>query len=442
MQVTRSTLAAFVLLALSSAPAFAATYYCDNDRNAASYPHCYNSEGWDPAPVHHVAWTYRGGQGSDWNGDDRVNTHAAQYYIWYFDKQAAFRYSAWLANNAFTDPRARYTVASYSSSSGWHNTIIATINQNTARSGWNPLGSKAVTSREIDVRASGSGRAGADIVRAVSSSSAASVGIARLEEEAPGVPNAVLKAPALPVRPLDPEVAAIRAKMLTAVDRYRDASGTFDAVFSNSGQDETVTFESSQARRASVVEVADHAAGRVSRYVSDGLTAKTLDPASHTYVAEDLPSVSDMQVGTASPAARSYVDENGTPVYLHRMDPADAMGADDVLNPENYAFWLDGSDAHVVDHQKLAGRKVNVIAGHHDAYLRDKLGASVFRMWVDDATGVLLKLTGTDASGKLVYAIDVRDIHFNTGATDLAAKLAVPAGFTRIAAHAAGAPAN
>jgi len=36
-------------------------------------------------------------------------------------------------------------------------------------------------------------------------------------------------------------------------------------------------------------------------------------------------------------------------------------------------------------------------------------------MWVDDETGTLLRLTGSDAHGAVVYAIEVQAIQFNAG---------------------------
>lgn len=73
-------------------------------------------------------------------------------------------------------------------------------------------------------------------------------------------------------------------------------------------------------------------------------------------------------------------------------------------------------------------RDATVISGRHDAYLRKKLGASAYKIWVDDETGVLLKLLGTDRAGKIAYAIDVQDIQFDTG-MDLNPAIAAPAGW-------------
>ncbi|WP_044640676.1 hypothetical protein [Risungbinella massiliensis] len=59
--------------------------------------------------------------------------------------------------------------------------------------------------------------------------------------------------------------------------------------------------------------------------------------------------------------------------------------------PQNYAFWLTNSDNRVVGHEKMFHRNVTVLEGKHDKYMGKKLGATTYQMWVDTATGVLLK---------------------------------------------------
>jgi hypothetical protein len=53
-------------------------------------------------------------------------------------------------------------------------------------------------------------------------------------------------------------------------------------------------------------------------------------------------------------------------------------------------------------------------------------------MWVDDQTGVLLKLVGTDDTSTQVYSIDVADIQFDASAIQIPPISPPLAGWTAI----------
>ncbi|MBS1212228.1 MAG: hypothetical protein H6R26_844, partial [Proteobacteria bacterium] len=204
-------------------------------------------------------------------------------------------------------------------------------------------------------------------------------------------------------------------------DHYQDVKGSFRISFGTARQEEDVDFEVSPRSASSVVRITG-ATGEVTEHLTNGQSMISLYPGRSAYD-EGLIAEADPPQGP-----RHYLNDQCEPVYVHRQDSTRDVGAGEVTSPENYAFWLTASRSRIVGHEKLLERDATVISGRHDAYLGKKLGASAFKMWVDDETGVLLKLVGTDKSSKTAYAIDVRDIQFDAG-MDLNPSIAAPAGW-------------
>jgi hypothetical protein len=73
-------------------------------------------------------------------------------------------------------------------------------------------------------------------------------------------------------------------------------------------------------------------------------------------------------------------------------------------------------------------RSATVVEGHHDAYLRDKLGATMFKMWVDDHTGALMQLIGTSRRRR-VLRVD-RGSRSTSASDRSRLRPALPAGWT------------
>jgi hypothetical protein len=93
--------------------------------------------------------------------------------------------------------------------------------------------------------------------------------------------------------------------------------------------------------------------------------------------------------------------------------------------------------AHIVGSASLIGRAAAVVEGRHTGDLQDKLGATTFKMWVDDQTGVLLRLVGSDAEGNVAYHVTVQDIQFDRGVDRSHFRLAAPRNFADTSAPAA-----
>ncbi|WP_157499798.1 hypothetical protein [Lysobacter sp. Root983] len=391
---------------LCAAPAWAGSYQCDNDRSAGQYPNCSNMGGHN--------YVYRSGQAGDWNGDDRLNSTNSGWYGYFFPgTDRYYSFYAWLNNAAFTDAYARYNVINTANGSQQ----TAAINQNTAPGGWNYVGYGY--GYLFTVTPSGNGRNGADIVQLYFNGLAAADAAPRVTEA-----DRDLSGRCAAVAPQDARVAALQQRMLDAVDRYRDAAGSVDVRFGNNGQDEAIDFEVSQSARTSFVRIARDR-GRVEEHVSRAGTTLSLYPQTASY------SETRTLDAPAPSGARQYRNARCEPVFVHRPDPAGAVGADAVLSPQNYAFWLSTEDVRIAGHQRLLGRDATVVAGKHGDYLGRKLGAERFRMWVDSDTGVLLKLVGSDRQGKAAYSIVVRDLRLDSG-LKLTPSLAAPQGWTRV----------
>ncbi|WP_394845525.1 hypothetical protein LZC95_51895 [Pendulispora brunnea] len=412
MNISRSMFGMGALFStfLAASPAFAGTFYCDNDRSASQYPNC-STPG---AP----GWAYGGGSG-DRNGDHRRQTSGHEVYYWDFNgvDGRKFELRVYLNNVLFTDPSARYY-----RKVGFNIDGIGNLNQNTAPGGWSYIGVQTVmsTSMSIGVNAYGvppQGVTGADEIWVYSVASLAATDI----HDDAGLCASALVA--------DPKIVSLQQKMLDATDHYRDVKGTFDIAFSNNGQNQHVDFTVSESLRSSSVRITDQK-GSVVEHVSNGRNGQVRHPDTSSFETSSLAPV-ERPVG-----ARQFFTNTCEPVYVHRQDPAWAGVAEEVTSPQNYAFWLTAGQAKITGTERLLGRTVTVVEGLHDAYLSTKLGAAAFKMWVDDETGVLLKLVGTKDDGTVAYSIDVTNIQFNRGVDAKAFAMDAPAGWKNLTLQA------
>ena len=424
---TRLAGLAGAILGLTSAmgtTASAGTFQCDND--PVGYP-CTTSRPSD--------WIYRSGQPGDANGDDRLS-HAsnASGYVWAFTGVGTVQtlgLDVFLNNIGFTEPNAEYFTPAGR---------IGAINQNTASGGWHHIGSQvAETTARITLKrhAANTTGIGADLIQIKTSSISPAIATGPVSTSTSATISTSSAEPAgsalfAPERIDDPALcgarfvtdralSAIQQRMLDAIDHFRDVQGSAVMRFPNSGQDEVVAFELSEQAPGSRVTITSRS-GDVLDQAFDGKQLVRIDRAR-----------SAVDVAALAPAVvpsgpRQYFTASCEPVFVHRQDPAGAHGAADVVLPENYAFWLSSSDAHIVGSASLLGRAATVIEGSHDEYLRTKLGASTFKMWVDDQTGVLLQLVGSDADGTAVYSVVVKNIQFDRGVDRRRFQLEAPRG--------------
>ena len=393
------------LACIGASPAFAATY-CDNDRDPSQYPHCRN--------YNYGSYTYRSRKSGDWNGDDRFDNLNSDLdlglYTYDFDTVKDYKVYVWLANDAFTDPGTEYDWGPFPGDISFSKTI----NQNTAPSGWNYLGKGS--GNDLDVwRFDSTGGTGADAVKVASTSSDQSLSADDIDQSG--------HCPSLTVG--DPAIASLQDKMLNAVDHYRNVQGTYRVMFANNGESDRVDFQVSEPDRRSMVKITDRT-GHVTERITDGTNTMTYLGASSQFGKSPMPANASVQ------GPRVYRDTKCEPVYVHRQDPAAAGDMNDITLPENYAFWLSTATSRIIGHDDILGRHATEIQGQPDPYLMRKLGATSFTMWVDDQTGVLLKLVGTDDTSTQVYSIDVADIQFDASAIQIPPISPPLAGWTAI----------
>ena len=399
------------LACIGASPAFAAAY-CDNDRDPSQYPYCANgNDGF--------GFVYRSGQSGDWNGDDRLSKAGSAYYEWWFGDWQDNKVYVWLANDAFTDPHAEYQFWNVDSlvPPPQPSVFFELLNQNTAASGWNYLG-KGLGNDLTVSRMSTTGGTGADAVKLVATSN-------QSNNQSPSADDIDRSGhcPSLTVG--DPAIASIQDKMLNAVDHYRNVQGTYRITFANNGQSDRVDFQVSEPDRRSMVKITDRT-GHVTERIADGTNTMTYLGASRQFQKSPMPANASVQ------GPRVYRDAKCEPVYVHRQDPAAAGDMNDITLPQNYAFWLSTATSRIVGHDDILGRHATEIRGQPDPYLMRKLGATAFTMWVDDQTGVLLKLVGTDDTSTQVYSIDVADIQFDASAIQIPPISPPLAGWTAI----------
>lgn len=408
-----SLLAGVIVTTSFNGPAFAGTYQCDNDRAQNQYPNCDT-----PAPLD---WVHRLNQRGDWNGDDRLSSTAPRNdYFWNFKNISpaggVLNLRVWLANAAFTGS-AEYSTAT---------DIIMVIDQNSAVGGWSLFGEHAYFTNHPAIQLGfhkAGGRLGADLIEIRTASSLA--GGAADHDASDRIDDPALCGIQVAE---DPALIALQRRMLDAVDHFRDVTGSFEVMFSNISRHDLVEFELSEQTPGSYVRVTDRL-GQVIEHAFDGRSLVQLDRGRAQARTRRF-------VASTVSGARQYFTAACEPVFVSRPDPAAAFAATEVTLPQNYAFWLSSPDARIVGSAALLDRSATVVEGRHDNYLRDKLGASSFRMWIDDKTGALLRLVGSDEHGGVAYYVAVKDIAFDRGVDRSHFAIAVPAGWAD--ARAAG----
>ncbi|UFJ59763.1 sigma-E factor regulatory protein RseB domain-containing protein [Brevibacillus sedimenti] len=200
---------------------------------------------------------------------------------------------------------------------------------------------------------------------------------------------------------------AIRDKMLNAIDYYTTIQGTYRIMQKPLGVDEVVEFDVSAGDTpGSYVKVKSNVTGKQSEHISNGETMIHLYEQEKAFVKQQkiktVTKESKIQKGP-----RYYIDEEGIPVYEYRKDPSYAHEAHDVIFPQAYGFWLYRHPHKMVGTEPYLDRTAVVLEGTLSGILAEKHQASRFKMWVDQETGVLLKLLETDDKGTVSNQIEV-----------------------------------
>ncbi|MEJ8543779.1 hypothetical protein [Brevibacillus borstelensis] len=225
---------------------------------------------------------------------------------------------------------------------------------------------------------------------------------------------------------------SVQSKMLNAIDYYQSATGSYRAILTPIGVDEIVDFEVYRGENPrSHVKVMDNKSKVLKETAFDGKMFMSINHTNKTYL-QNKTATQQQTVALDQNTPRSYKNDQGELAFVKRQDPAFSGVANDVLFPQDYAFWLTPNNHKVVGEEKLLNRATIVIEGEHDdPILAEKHQSTHFKMWVDKETGVLLKLVETNSKNEVTNSIEVLSIEFDKqpDLSSLSKKQAIPTGY-------------
>lgn len=126
-------------------------------------------------------------------------------------------------------------------------------------------------------------------------------------------------------------------------------------------------------------------------------------------LAEEWPGIED----------RYYIDENGDPHYRYRSDPTNADMSGECLFPQvsAFAYLMDKNLWEIGENLTCHGRMCYSITGTVNESYSAQIGAKTFMMYVDQQTGVLLKLEAYGENGDIVSSMVVSEISIDAPMT-------------------------
>ncbi|WP_341301530.1 hypothetical protein MHB44_02935 [Lysinibacillus sp. FSL H8-0500] len=203
-------------------------------------------------------------------------------------------------------------------------------------------------------------------------------------------------------------VEEIKHKMLNSIDNYETVSGTYHTYLKPLGIDTLSNFEIDESRNpGSYIEEIDNKTGYSIVRQSDGKQFAEINHKAKEYMVATVVNQSK-EFDTSKP--RAFKNTNDQMEYIYRPDPAVAYN--DVTFPQVYAFWLEDNITSITPDTHL-NRDVNVIKGKLSKDLSEKRKSKSFEMWVDNKTGVLLKLIDRNSEGEVINKIEVTSIEFD-----------------------------
>lgn len=122
-------------------------------------------------------------------------------------------------------------------------------------------------------------------------------------------------------------------------------------------------------------------------------------------------------VALVKPSSRVQTDSEGINTYYYRQSP-NALGFSRAsLEPQELTigYLRDFSTWEITGQETLLDRSCSVIQGTLSGDYSEKLHTANFTLWVDNETGILLKLEGYDDSGELAETLTTTE--FQAGVT-------------------------
>lgn len=200
----------------------------------------------------------------------------------------------------------------------------------------------------------------------------------------------------------------IKEKMLNSIDYFTNASGIYSVVIDHIQVNETIEFEVEQSPvKKSKVTTINHNTEEVSHHKFEEEKIQIFD---ENYLVDE---VNTDQISIGKPIGeRHLTTSSGENIYVYRNDPAFSGPAQDYLLPQAYAFWLndDTNNYEIIGTEKYLEREVTIIKGIHEPDMAEKHNAINFELWVDNNSGILLKLIEKNENGEVTNLIQAEEI--------------------------------
>lgn len=212
-------------------------------------------------------------------------------------------------------------------------------------------------------------------------------------------------------------------KMLNSIDYFTTAQVSFSALFPGFDTEQNYTIETNLNTGISHQTCSDnfiqtYSADTAEAYetYSDGNVVREYNNLNRTFytvsavqerrsLAEEWPDGNE----------RYYVDENGDPHYRYRGNPTNADMAGECLFPQvsAFAYLMDKSLWEVSGTVSYCSRECYSITGIVNESYASQIGADTFMMYVDQQTGILLKLEAYGADKNVVSSMIVSEIQID-----------------------------
>ena len=238
--------------------------------------------------------------------------------------------------------------------------------------------------------------------------------------EAPGkeLPIAAEPMSIAQIRKVSDAKENIYNNILNSVQFYNTVKGSFKTTFISQLEEAAITYQVSYEQiTTSTIDTEQYSANRLSTNY-DNVNKWYLQFAatgSNEVSSRKMAKVANIVTNSASDEQRVTVDERGDKHYLYTPDLTNTSNAKLSLHAQDLAFCYleDFSKWDIENVTEYAERPCIVLAGTADEYYTEKLGIASFEMYVDAATGIVLKFEGFSQDGEISQYIRTDSIKIN-----------------------------
>ncbi|QAT50204.1 hypothetical protein EQM14_10735 [Caproiciproducens sp. NJN-50] len=211
------------------------------------------------------------------------------------------------------------------------------------------------------------------------------------------------------------EKETVANAMLNSVDYYQSAEGEFTTTSLHDHQETTVTYKTDLTGGSSYQHISDSETD-AEQFVKDGALTK-YDNRTKSYSQSYVPQPYEPANKTdQNLEARITVGSDGIKNYYYRNDATHTGIATMSLFPQEMTFGLlsDTDLWEITRETGYLGRSCAVLSGKTAPSYGSKLNMERFTLYVDEATGILLKFEGFSKKGLLTQSIATKNISIDT----------------------------